>query len=86
MYSLDIDACRWSRLNATGVGPSDLQYGMTSWVYGRKVYTFGGVRLVGDGNLLSDSCSTNDVFCYDTCSNSWERVAQGGNSIDIFWA
>ena len=77
VYSLDLDAFRWSRFDPTGNGPSDLQWGMRTWVHGKKVYCFGGARLLGgDGNWKLGN--TNDMFCYDPCENSWERVVQGG--------
>ena len=70
IYSLDLDAFRWSRLHSTGTGPSDLHQGMSSWVHDKRVYFFGGARM---GKLNR----ANDLFCFNPRDNSWGLENQG---------
>ena len=72
VHALDLNSWRWTTLRPAGPQPQACSH-MSSWVYRGKIYCFGG--MVGHESIFT---MTNQLFCYNTSTNSWELPASRG--------
>ena len=75
IHALDLNSWKWTKLTPTGLQPKKSSY-MSAWIHNGKVYCFGG-RLLDVGQ--AQTCS-NQLFCYNISSNSWELPSTRGKS------
>ena len=65
IYSLDLNTCKWTKFIPNGVQPLIIAEGVASWVHKDKIYFFGGIN-------PHDQQLSNQIFCYNISTNSWE--------------
>ena len=69
LHSLDLHTWIWTMLTPSGAQPSKT-YSAKSWIFGGKIYFFGG------GSLEQEF---DQLFCYNASTNSWEWPDMRGN-------
>ena len=72
VHSLDLHTWRWEKLAPNGTLPFGIgSSSITSWVYDGKIYCFGGYKY--------PQGASNQLFCYNITTNSWEWPYAGGD-------
>ena len=79
VHALDLCSWRWTTLTPAGPKPQACSF-MSTWVHDGKVYCFGG--MVGRESMFT---LTNQLFCYNTSTNSWELPTTRGNIPSPRW-
>ena len=72
VHALDLKSWRWTTLRPAGPQPQAGSH-MSTWVHDGRVYCFGGI-VEREGRFSP----TNQLFCYNTSTNSWELPATRG--------
>ena len=72
LHSLNLNFWEWKRHIPQGKAPMTA-WKLSSWVHGTRIYCFGG--------MTHEWVPTNDLFCYNVVSNSWEWPLVHGNSL-----
>ena len=72
ILSLNLNSWEWKRLTPDG-NPPTTSCKLSSWVRGKRIYCFGG--------MTHGDVPTNEFFCYNVESNSWEWPLVHGNTV-----
>ena len=71
VYSLDLHTWTWEMRSPNGTLPFGKGSALSSWVYAGKIYCFGGYK--------HSEGASNQLFCYNISTNSWEWPYTRGN-------
>lgn len=66
--------CRWQRVEAQGEMPP-ARIGHAQAAIGERLYVMGGRQ-----GVAMDEAPLDDLFCFDSTTNTWERIEPGATS------